>query len=88
MNWRDYVRSHLPPLTCRPSARVEIVEELAVQLESTYERARDTRRERRRGASTGTGRNSRLGGVRADPWPNRTALRPTTGGRRRFRGTS
>lgn len=40
MNWRHYVRSHLPPLDVAPERESEIVEELAVQLESTYERAR------------------------------------------------
>ena len=40
MNWRHYVRSHLPALTVSAEREVEIVEELAVQLESIYERAR------------------------------------------------
>jgi putative ABC transport system permease protein len=40
MDWRDYVRAHLPPLDVRPEREVEIVEELAIQLEGTYERAR------------------------------------------------
>jgi len=40
MNWRHYVRSHLPMLDASPERENEIVEELAVQLESTYERAR------------------------------------------------
>jgi predicted permease len=40
MNWRDYVRSHLPPLHASAERELEIIEELAVQLESTYERAR------------------------------------------------
>jgi putative ABC transport system permease protein len=40
MNWRDYVRSHLPPLAVSAERESEIVEELAIQLESTYERAR------------------------------------------------
>ncbi len=40
MNWRHYVRSQLPPLDVPPERETEIVEELAVQLESTYERAR------------------------------------------------
>jgi predicted permease len=40
MNWRDYVRSRLPPLHVSAERELEIVEELAVQLESTYERAR------------------------------------------------
>jgi len=38
--WRHYVRSHLPPLDVPAEREVEIVEELAVQLEATYERAR------------------------------------------------
>jgi putative ABC transport system permease protein len=40
MNWRDYVRSHLPPLGVPPEREIEIVDELALQLEATYERAR------------------------------------------------
>ena len=40
MNWRNYVRSHLPPLHVSAEREIEIIEELAVQLESTYERAR------------------------------------------------
>lgn len=40
MNWRHYVRSQLPALDVRPERETEIVEELAVQLESAYERAR------------------------------------------------
>ena len=40
MNWRHYVRSQLPPLDVAAERELEIVEELAVQLESTYERAR------------------------------------------------
>jgi hypothetical protein len=35
MDWRDYVRAHLPPLDVRPEREVEIVEELAIQLEGT-----------------------------------------------------
>ena len=40
MNWRDYVRTKLPALQVSAERELEIVEELAVQLESTYERAR------------------------------------------------
>ena len=40
MDWRAYVRSHLPQLDVSGPREAEIVEELAVQLESTYERAR------------------------------------------------
>ncbi len=40
MNWRDHVRAHLPPLSVSAERELEIIEELAVQLESTYERAR------------------------------------------------
>ena len=40
MDWRLYVRSHLPPLDVSGERETEIVEELAVQLVSTYERAR------------------------------------------------
>jgi len=39
-NWRDHVRCHLPPLDVSAEREAEIVEELAVQLETTYERAR------------------------------------------------
>ena len=39
-DWRAYVRSHLPPLDVSGPREAEIVDELAVQLESTYERAR------------------------------------------------
>lgn len=44
-SWRDYVRSQLPPLHVPAEREIEIVDELAAQLESTYER------ERRSGAS-------------------------------------
>ena len=44
INWRRYVRSQLPPLEVSAEREIEIVEELAVQLESTYERARSRRR--------------------------------------------
>jgi putative ABC transport system permease protein len=40
MDWRRYVRSHLPPLAVSAEREIEIVEELAGQLESTYQRAR------------------------------------------------
>src|SRR5262245_19005519 len=40
MNWRHYVRSRLPRLGVSPEREIEIVEELATQLESTYEKAR------------------------------------------------
>lgn len=40
MDWRTYVRSHLPPLAVSPEREIEIVEELAGQLEATYQRAR------------------------------------------------
>ena len=39
-DWRRYVRSQLPPLDVAGERELEIVEELAVQLESTFERAR------------------------------------------------
>ncbi|HET9706054.1 MAG TPA: hypothetical protein VFP85_18565, partial [Vicinamibacterales bacterium] len=40
MDWRRYVRAHLPPLDVSAERESEIVEELAIQLESTYEKAR------------------------------------------------
>jgi putative ABC transport system permease protein len=40
MNFRQYVREHLPRLNVPPERETEIVEELAVQLETTYERAK------------------------------------------------
>lgn len=40
MNWRHYVRSQLPQLDVSPSRENDIVEELAVQLESIYERSK------------------------------------------------
>jgi hypothetical protein len=40
MKWRAYVRSQLPSLDVSPERESEIVEELALQLETTYERAR------------------------------------------------
>src|SRR5687767_3877764 len=40
IDWRTHVRSHLPPLDVPAEREIEIVEELAMQLESTYERAR------------------------------------------------
>ena len=38
--WRRHVRANLPPLRVAAEREVEIVEELAVQLEATYDRAR------------------------------------------------
>jgi putative ABC transport system permease protein len=40
MNWRVYVRSHLPPLHVSPEREIEIVDELATQLDATCSRAR------------------------------------------------
>ena len=40
MNWRHYVRQQLPPLDVSPERETEIVEELAGQLETIYDRAR------------------------------------------------
>ncbi len=40
INWREYVRSQLPPLPVAAEREIEIVDELASQLESSYERAR------------------------------------------------
>jgi putative ABC transport system permease protein len=40
MNWRQHVRSHLPPLSVSAERESDIVDELALQLEATYERAR------------------------------------------------
>ena len=37
--WRDYVRSHLPPLDISPERELEIVDELALQLEAAYDAA-------------------------------------------------
>ena len=39
MNWRRHVRSRLPRLPTSPEREIEIVEELAAQLEATYTRA-------------------------------------------------
>ena len=38
--WRQYVREHLPPLHVSAEREAEIVDELAIQLESVYERER------------------------------------------------
>ncbi len=40
INWRCYVREHLPPLQVSAERESEIVDELAGQLEATFERAR------------------------------------------------
>jgi predicted permease len=40
MNWRHYVRSHLPKLAVSAEREIEIVDELALQLEATFDRAR------------------------------------------------
>ena len=40
MNWRQYVRDRLPRLRVSAERELEIIEELAGQLESTYERAK------------------------------------------------
>lgn len=40
MNWRAYVHEHLPRLDVSPEREIEIVDELAGQLEATFERAR------------------------------------------------
>jgi predicted permease len=45
-DFRHYVRQQLPPLAIRPERELEIVEELALQLEAAYDAAR------REGAST------------------------------------
>ncbi len=38
-DWRRYVRSHLPALNTSAEREAEVVEELAIQLSATYERA-------------------------------------------------
>jgi predicted permease len=63
MNWRHYVREHLPPLNVSAERETEIVDELAIQLESVYER------ERGRGGSHEQALALALGEV-----PNWTAL--------------
>lgn len=40
MDWRAYVRSQLPALGVPPEREIEIVDELAMQLEATYQRER------------------------------------------------
>ena len=40
MDWRRYVRQHLPPLDVAPERETEIIDELAMQLEATFDRAR------------------------------------------------
>ncbi len=40
INWRHYVREHLPPLNVSAERETEIVDELAIQLESVYDRER------------------------------------------------
>ncbi len=40
MEWRAYVRRRLPRLSTTPEREIEIVDELAMQLEATYDRAR------------------------------------------------
>src|SRR5687767_13877756 len=40
MNWRSHVRNHLPPLDVSAERENEIIDELAVQLEATFDRAR------------------------------------------------
>ena len=40
MNWRRYVREQLPPLDVSAEREAEIVDELAMQLEATFDRAR------------------------------------------------
>jgi predicted permease len=39
-DWRQYVRSQLPPLQVSAEREIEIVDELTIQLETTYDRAR------------------------------------------------
>ena len=38
-NWERYVREHLPRLTVAPEREAEIISELALQLEQTYNSA-------------------------------------------------
>src|SRR5688572_8674246 len=38
-NWRQYVRNHLPPLDISAERELEIVDELALQLEAAYDAA-------------------------------------------------
>jgi putative ABC transport system permease protein len=42
MDWKKYVRSQLPALNVPPEREIEIVDELAAQLEATYLRARSS----------------------------------------------
>ena len=41
-DWQTYVRRHLGPLRCAPEREIEIVEEVALQLEQIYRRARSS----------------------------------------------
>ena len=63
MDWRHYVREHLPPLNVSAEREIEIIDELAVQLETTFERARAngaTEDEAMRRARRGSARLGRL----------------------------
>ena len=62
IDWRHYVRSQLPPLAVSAERESEIVEELSVQLESTYERAKT------RGASDDEARQLALSEI--PDWPS------------------
>ncbi len=69
MDWRTHVRSHLPALNVSPERELEIVDELAAQLEATYLRARSA------GASEDTARTRAEAEV-----PDWRALARTLGG--------
>ncbi len=69
MNWRDYVREHLPPLDVPAERESEIVDELAGQLEATFDRARAAARSR--GGGDGDGRTPKCRTGRR--WPPRSA---------------
>ena len=87
MDWRHYVRERLPQLQVSAEREIEIVDELAVQLETTFERARANGATEDEAHAARPGRSARLGRAGQDTRPHRAAINATAGRRRQLRGT-
>ncbi len=78
MNWRHYVREHLPPLNVSAERETEIVDELAMQLESVYERERGRGSAHEEAMARAIERSAQLDGTGRQDRDRRTAAHSRT----------
>ena len=81
MNWRHYVREHLPPLEVAAERETEIIDELAMQLESVYERERGRGGSHEEAHGAGRRRGAQLDGAGRQDRDGRTGAHAPTGSR-------